>query len=160
MDFVVEWYGITSLDDERWNDNCGLYAYIATNRQKTINYIGKVDGCTVRLRHRARDKHKIYRRLEEEFGHYEHEIIVGDIILPKGNRLSRQLLLDIETLLIHAIQPPGNTSNKKSRLIYRPNMRVICKGEDWPLKRRVFKDTGPSIIKTRTIKMAELNNRY
>jgi hypothetical protein len=147
MDVMVEWFSISGQKDDRWNDNCGLYAYLAPTQQRAINYLGKVDGCTVRTRHRASDKHKVYRRLEEDFGHYEHEIIVADVKPPKGCRLTRKLLADIESLLIYLIQPVGNTSNKKSRRYYRPGMRVICRGAVWPLARRTFVDIGQGAIR-------------
>ena len=147
MDVIVQWFRISGPEDDRWNDNCGLYAYLAPDKQRTINYIGKVDGCTVRTRHRANDKHKIYRRLEGEFGHYEHEILVADIKPPRGNRLTSKLIADVESLLIYLIQPVGNTSNKKSRLYYRPGMRVICKGSVWPLSQRTFIDIGQGAIR-------------
>jgi hypothetical protein len=36
MDVIVEWFGVSNLDDDRWNDNLGLYAYLAPNRKRTI----------------------------------------------------------------------------------------------------------------------------
>jgi hypothetical protein len=48
-----------------------------------------------------------------------------------GQRLTRQLVCDVESLLIHQIQPWANTSNAKSRGRYsRPGMVICCQGEN------------------------------
>jgi len=66
--------------------------------------------------------------------------IVADIELPKGMRLSKKLLADIECLLIYRVQPDCNVQCKSSRGKYRrPGMKVECGGA-WPFSQRTFRD--------------------
>jgi len=144
MEVFLKWDRILSEYDERWQYNRGLYAYLAPNRKQTILYIGKIDGCTVRARHRANDKQKVWRKIEHSLGFYKHSVIVATLYLENGRRFTSGLLTDIESLLIHYVQPFGNTSNTKTRYIARPGLKVICKG-DWYFSQKTFVDIGPTI---------------
>jgi hypothetical protein len=126
--------------EHRWADNLALYAVIHP-RNDEILYIGKADGCTVRSRWNAADKHdRVWRRIEEDRGIFEHGFIVGEFRTPEGMRLTRQLVRDIEAMLFHAIQPWANTSNAASRGIYsRPGILVSCRGH-WPHRRKSYRD--------------------
>jgi hypothetical protein len=68
-----------------------------------------------------------------------HAVLVGDVELAPGRRLSRELLADIESLLIKRLRPAGNIQAIRSR-ISRPGLDVTCEG-DWPHERRRFLDT-------------------
>lgn len=60
-------------------------------------------------------------------------------IRSRGNcRLTRELLSDIESLLICEVKPWGNIQCQLSR-IARPGLKVVC-GSDWPLSIKVFSD--------------------
>src|SRR5438552_13789254 len=137
MSVKVHWNVIKGPDDPRWQDNCGVYAYMTPSGSEIL-YLGKVDGCTVRQRWNARDKESFWRALENQRHIFHHVIIVGDIILTPGFRLSSELLSDVESLLIHRVRPWGNIACLTSR-ISRPGMRVRCTG-DWPLSKKTFLD--------------------
>jgi hypothetical protein len=53
----------------------------------------------------ADDKHeRVWSRIEDERGLFEHGFIVGEFRPPDGQRLSRQLVCDVESFLIHQIK--------------------------------------------------------
>lgn len=131
----VRWYGIDREDDERWSYTCCLYAYIAP-RGREILYLGKCDGCTVR--DRWRNKENFWRDLENERHIRSHRIIVGELMLPPNSRLTRQLLSDVESLLICSVKPWGNIQCQSTR-IERLGLVVSCTGV-WPLYRKKFRD--------------------
>ena len=53
-------------------------------------------------------------------------------------RVTHQLLADVESLLIHKLQPWGNIQRRTSR-IERQNLIVQCRG-DWLSGRAVYRD--------------------
>jgi hypothetical protein len=61
-------------------------------------------------------------------GIYEHACLVGHPATE--GVLTRQLLADIESLLIFHLQPLWNSQNTRTRGISRPGMVVTCTG-DW-----------------------------
>lgn len=125
---------------DRWDYNLALYAILHPTAAEIL-YLGKADGCTVKTRWNADDKHdRVWGRIEDELGLFEHGFIVGEFRLPDGQRLTRQLVCDVESLLIHQIKPWANTSNVKSRGYSRPGMLVYCQGH-WPLPRKTFRDS-------------------
>src|SRR4051812_41467638 len=86
---------------DRWNYNVGLYAILHPSRDEVL-YLGKADGCTVRSRWKADDKHeRVWRRIEDERRLFKHGFIVGEFRLPEGHRLTRHLVCDVESFLIH-----------------------------------------------------------
>ncbi len=118
-----------------WSFTCALYAYLAP-RSPEVLYIGKADGCSVR--ERWRQKEAFWRDLENQRRLRTHRAIVAQIAVPEGARLTRELLADIESLLIHQVKPWGNIQSVSSR-IQRPGLVVRCSGS-WPLSQRVFRD--------------------
>lgn len=134
---TVHWGRIKRDSDPLWDLARGLYAYIAPNGSEIL-YIGKVDGTTVRNRWTRSAKESFWDDLEKKRQIRQHIVIVGEIELDEGCRLTRELLADIESLLIKRLQPWGNIQSRYSR-IPRPGLRVICKG-DWPLKKCKFHD--------------------
>ena len=138
---TVKWTAIQNDEDPRWQDNCGLYAYLTTNWDEVL-YIGKVDGCTVRQRFSAPDKRSLFVELSKKRNINRVSVIVGDIILKADGdyrpRLTSQKIADVESLLINRVKPWGNIACMGSR-ISRPGMLVTCSGE-WPHRRRVFLD--------------------
>lgn len=101
-------------------------------------YIGKAWGTTIYDRFNAPDKQKFFRYIEQELDLTATRLIAGEIWLDDGTRLTKQLLLDIESLLIHRIKPFGNITAIRSRT-QRPGLRVFCTGS-WPLARRGYLD--------------------
>ena len=101
----------------------------------------EADGCTVRSRWNADDKHeRVWSRIEDERGLFEHGFIMGEFRLPDGQRLSRQFVCDVESFLIHQIKPWANSRNAKSRGRYsRPGMAIYCQG-NWPFRQKTFRD--------------------
>jgi hypothetical protein len=136
---IVNWQQPDS-DPRLWNVSRGLYAYLNLNKdeENEILYIGKVDGTTIRQRWCRSGKKGFWDALENERQIYTHSIIVGLFELPAGQRLSRELVTDVESLLINRLCPWGNIQCRNSR-ISRPGLKVYCKG-DWPLQRNVFVD--------------------
>jgi len=139
MHVTVRW---SPLDNEGesplWSANRGLYAYVGP--QNEVLYIGKVDGTTVRQRWNRSRKEALWNDLERERKIFNHAAIFGAIELEMGSRLTRELLGDIESLLIKRVQPWGNIQSRNTR-ITRPGLHVRCAGS-WPLEKRQFYDAG------------------
>jgi hypothetical protein len=118
---ILDWRDVNHESgrwEHRWQYELALYAVIHPRTDEII-YIGKADGSTVRARWNAADKHdRVWRRMEQERGISEHGFVVGEFQMPEGIRLTRQLVCDIEAMLIYAIQPWANTSNTASRGLY------------------------------------------
>jgi hypothetical protein len=125
----LHWQYLTD-DGEAWDWTCGLYAYQHA-RARELLYIGKADGTSIRGRWRAADKDRLWRALERDRGIHEHRVLAGAFALAPGTRLTRQLVADVESMLIFAVQPWGNIASCRSR-ICRPGLRVHNLGRDWP----------------------------
>lgn len=133
LDITLRWHDLGDDDDPRWRYSRALYAYLSP-RSLEILYIGKADGCSVRGR--WRQKQIFWRDLEKERGIFNHTVIVAE--MEADCRMTRQLLADVESLLIYEVEPWGNIQCQKSR-ISRTGLKVECRGA-WPLSRRVFRD--------------------
>lgn len=136
---TVHWTSLTGGGHELWTLSRGLYSYWTTNAREVL-YIGKVDGATVRQRWSRSGKEHFWNDLERERRIFKHTVFAGEIGLPPGFRLSRELLADIESLLIKRLDPWGNIQSTLTR-ISRPGLHVRCAG-DWPHARATFKDMG------------------
>lgn len=134
---VLDWRYL-DYESDRWGYERALYA-IVHPRKNEILYLGKADGCTVRSRLKASDKEeRVLLPIREQLGLSEYRFMVGEFRL--NQRLTSQLICDIESLLIHQVDPWANTSNSKSRGLYsRRGMVVFCQGH-WPLPRKTFRD--------------------
>ena len=119
-----------SEDSDLWDYRRVLYAYFAVD-DKEILYIGKAGRQTVRERRTRSAKKSFWHDLEKERNIHETIVRVGEIRLEEGRKISRELLLDAESLLIKRLGPWGNIRSRSSR-ISRPGLRVRCEG-DWPL---------------------------
>jgi hypothetical protein len=110
-----------------WRWSGVLYSYIAPGGREIL-YIGKADGAnsTVRTRWNADDKAGFWRELERERGIFKHAVVVGDIDVGMRGRLTRELLADLESLLIKWEQPWGNIQGRRVRNLSRPGMDVRC----------------------------------
>jgi hypothetical protein len=109
LDVDVSWKEIRSDDDPMWGWNRVLYAYV---RRRTIFYIGKAGGrSTVRSRFDADDKGVLHEDLERERNVKGVRTVVG-VLRYQGN-FSEKILLDVETLLIHRVQPWGNIKRRR-----------------------------------------------
>lgn len=136
MQVQVSWFRIEDGTEILWKVNRGLYAYLTLDDE--IIYIGKVSGKTVRQRFYLSAKPNLWSLVESNFGHTDVQVLVGIVDLPPGNRFSRQLLSDIESLLIYNIAPAGNKSCRNTR-ISRPGLSVKCGGY-WPHFDKKFVD--------------------
>ncbi len=133
---ILHWHPVWETDDPRWKHNLALYAYLAPYKCE-IYYLGKCDRTTVRGRACYSAKSGAWDCINRRSK--KHRLIVAEIEVEQ--RLTRQLLADIESLLIYEIQPCCNVQNVRSRGGYsRPGMRVECRGKAWPLPRKVFLD--------------------
>lgn len=133
MRAVVHWEH-PNLNPKLWMLRRGLYAYFDVDTSEML-YIGKVYGTSVRQRWCRSGKCDFWNALEMERGIYAHGIIVGEIELSMGNRLSKALTSDIESLLINRLQPWGNIQCRNSR-ITRAGLDVLCRGEWVAIQRR------------------------
>lgn len=115
-----------------------LYLYLDRS-SNSILYLGKADRYTVRQRLRGSHKDAVFDHIVNSLGIRRLEVLVGQLCLPEGSRFSRQLLGDVEALLIHRLRPPCNIQNTRSRPITRPGLSVACTGH-WPAARARFID--------------------
>lgn len=145
MNVRISWRRLDRPGHPAWVKNRGLYAYTRRDDPEIL-YIGKVDGTTVRQRLKQHADDVLYA-LELKRGIFEVSVLFGDISLEDGEALARELLADIESLLIIYVRPWGNIQSRRSR-VSRPGLNVICEGE-WPLERREFLDRGWSRRGTR-----------
>lgn len=135
---ILHWLDVNH-DPERWNYSRALYAIVHPEKNEIL-YLGKADGSTVRQRWNAGDKHeRVWYRIERELGVREHVLIVAEFRTSQGLRLTRQLLADIEGLLIYSLKPWANRQCVESRGITRPGMVVFCQGH-WPIRKKTFRD--------------------
>ena len=123
-------------DDARWH-TCGLYAYLRP-RHPEILYIGKAVGRTFLHRLNDPDKDAFFRDLAEQRHIRGVRVIVAQI--EAGQNITGELILDVESLLIHIIKPWGNIQVSQSRGISRPGLILNCQGKVWPLRKRTFRD--------------------
>ena len=136
-DVVLKWsMPYREEDDSRW-DSYGLYAYLRP-RHPEILYIGKAVGRTILQRLKDPDKDTFYDDLARQRGIRGIRVIAAQ--LEASQNITRQLILDVESLLIHKIKPWGNIQSSRSRGISRPGLVVKCSGKNWPLAKRIFRD--------------------
>jgi hypothetical protein len=134
VDVTIHWEQITGNDDPKWGWSRVLYAY---SWRRELLYIGKAHNCTVAKRWDGADKlDGFWRDLERERSIYKHTVLVGNLALVKGARLTRELLADVESLLIIHHQPWGNIQSTRSRPIFRRGLRLRNIGH-WPGARAV-----------------------
>lgn len=131
MEVKIKWR-LVADSDPAWRWTRVLYGYLHPTERELL-YIGKADGAHSDLlsRWRADDKLEFWQDLEEQRGIRQHRVLVGEVYLPEGKRLSRELLSDIESLLIFIVKPWGNLQATQSRRS-RPDLSVRCLGPSWP----------------------------
>ena len=122
MQTTVRWRAAKSWDDPITDARRVLYAVAHRGVRRPL-YLGKADGCTVYERAHAPDKDGLWRWLADS-GIHMHICLVG--VPTTDGVLSRQLLADVESLLIFHLQPHWNIQNKRARGISRPGMVVSC----------------------------------
>lgn len=135
-DITVQWHFLAP-DDPGWKSMRCLYAYVAPNK-KEILYIGKSWGVTVKARWNRTAKEDFWNDLERKRKIRKHFALLGEVDLTHRVRLTKELLADVESLLILGEQPWGNIQSKLSR-IPRPGLVVECSGS-WPGQARFYKD--------------------
>jgi hypothetical protein len=136
-DIKIRWANVTKVNQDRTRV---LYAYLHLKRGNEVLYIGKADRASVHERWKADDKASLFRALEKQRNIYEHGFLVGTPLLRQGSRLTGQLLHDLESLYIMALQPWGNIQGRNSRGASRPGLVVENVGKLWP---------GPQFIEDR-----------
>lgn len=136
IDIVLDWHFVENRDDDpRWRYTRGLYAYLSP-RGREVLYVGKANGCSVKRRWLEKDA--FWRDLECDRRLQSHRVIVADVSISEGCRLTRELLADVETLLICVVKPWGNIQCRSTR-IQRADLIVRCHGS-WPITKRTFRD--------------------
>jgi hypothetical protein len=134
LQVTLHWHLVDDNTDTRWRHDLALYAYLSPIKGDIL-YIGKCDRTTVRGRWRYSAKPAVWDRINKRCK--RHCLIVAEIEVDQ--RLTRELLADIESLLIYHVKPSCNVQNTVSRGIYSRHMRVECTGK-WSLSKRVFWD--------------------
>ena len=129
--FEVTWR-VLADDDDDWQLMRVLYAYFL-KRPFELIYVGKAWGTTVRSRLTASDKSSFWRAYNRTYGERIPDVMVGEVLLESGSRFTKELLADIESLIIQREKPWGNIQSTRTR-ISRPGMRVMCTGA-WRWKR-------------------------
>jgi len=135
LGMVVEWY---EPEDDDWNTARCLYAYLHPTTREIL-YLGKADRSSPRERWNGHKADGVFQFIEDEFGLDEPDTIFGEVTSMEGmERLTVELLLDAEELLLWHIEPPANANIPEPK---RPGLRITCEGE-WPMKESVFEDRG------------------
>lgn len=134
MGIEIEWKPLLQ-DSIEWNYRHVLYAYLNPDDDEIL-YIGLAWRRSVRQRFRDRDKNALRDFLWDDLGLADVKVLVGEVVLE--GRLTRQLLSDVESLLIKRLKPVGNIMCRTFR-ISRPGMRLEC-SQQWPHKRNKFAD--------------------
>lgn len=111
----VHWCALEREIDPAWGSTQALYAD-ATPNSRELRYIDKADFCTIRERWNASDQQSFGRALECARRIDDHVVSDRSIHLPLGSRLTSQLLSDIESLLLHVLEPRGSIPCSQSRL--------------------------------------------
>ena len=137
MKIEIHWKFADDETDEILQYRQVLYAY-TDNLGEEIVYIGKADTCSVKERLSGEHKSEVFKYLETNLKFEQYGISVGIFNLPKGKRLSSELISDVESLLIYTLEPKANIQSINSR-ISRPGMEVVCYG-DWPYEDNHFVD--------------------
>lgn len=125
MTVEVHWRGMTGPRDVAWGWSGVLYAYLHPNLEHVL-YIGLAYGRTVRERWAYTAKSHTWDCIQKR-GTGLHICLVGQFALEPGRRRTRQLVSDVESLLIKNIQPCCNKASRKTR-IERPGLHVRCRG--------------------------------
>ncbi len=98
---IIDWQE-PAIFRERLEWSRALYAILHPETDEIL-YLGKADGCTVLDRWNADDKHdRVWSALKAN-GIHIHKFIVGGFCTQQ--RLTRELLSDVESLLIYWIKP-------------------------------------------------------
>jgi len=134
MAIEIEWKTLLA-DSKEWHHTHVLYAYVHPDTG-AILYVGMAWYRTVRQRLTDRDKQALFDFFWNELGLSGVDVRVGEVWM--DGRLTRQLLSDVESLLIKRLQPAGNIMCRSSR-ISRRGMRLECLNE-WPHERTRFVD--------------------
>jgi hypothetical protein len=128
MKVKLHWTRLDDGEHHLWEACPAIYTYIY---RREILYVGKVDGSsTVRSRWNAADKDNLFEFLEKQ-GIEQHRLWVHVGEFEYDGRLTRQVVADVESLLIAGLRPRGNIASMRSR-IARPGLNVRCLGVDWP----------------------------
>jgi len=85
---ILDWQDVNHESGrwaDRWDYNLALYSILHPNEDEVL-YLGKADGCTVRSRWNADDKHeRVWRRIEDERGLFEHGFMWASSACRTGN---------------------------------------------------------------------------
>jgi len=138
MNIHLHWRCLGTEQDPGWQLSRCMYAYAAPHSNEIL-YIGKAWGKTVRERWCRSGKEDFWDDLEQQRGIGRHATLLGEVALLPGCRFTHELLSDIESLLIHRLQPWGNIQSRTSR-IERPELSVRCIGT-WPPSRKLYEDS-------------------
>lgn len=132
MQVIVHWRSFEGDEDSGRAALWPFFAYVTPDCEEIL-YIGKANReLSWRYSNGSRGRNPLFRELEEKRGIRQVELLSGTVRLPPGTQMTRELLADIEAMLIYEFQPWGNVTDCRSlREFYRPDIRVRCTW-DWP----------------------------
>ena len=132
MQINVHWKSFEGDEDSGRAALWPFFAYVTPDCEEVV-YIGKANReLTKSLANGSRNRNPLFRELAERRGIQQVELLSGTVRLPPGTKLTRELLADIEAMLIYEFQPWGNVNGRDSlKEYYRPDLRVRCTW-DWP----------------------------
>jgi hypothetical protein len=134
---MIDWRHAKRMTNKAWDLQRCLYAYFHQTDNHPVIYLGKTS-VSAYNRYAARDKDLMFDAFKT--ANINPRIFIGEILLEGNRRLTGELLTDVESLMIHRLQPWWNTQNRKSRGSYsRPGMKVHMIG-DWPHHPTSFHD--------------------
>ncbi len=134
MSIEIEWRTLSAASKE-WHHNHVLYSYLDPHTDRIL-CVGMAWRRSVKQRFTDRDKRSVFDFFHDELGLDVVKVQVGEAWME--GRLTRQLLSDIESLLIKRLKPIGNIMCRVTR-ISRQGMRLECFHE-WPHERTRFVD--------------------
>jgi hypothetical protein len=131
MQISVHWKSFEGDEDSGRAALWPFFAYVTPDCEEIV-YIGKANRELAKnLGKGARSRNPLFRELAERRGIRQVELLSGTVRLPPGAKLTRELLADIEAMLIYGFQPWGNVHERESlKEYYRPDLRVRCTW-DW-----------------------------
>jgi hypothetical protein len=132
MQISVHWKSFEGDEDSGRAALWPFFAYVTPDCEEIL-YIGKANcGLAAKRSNESKGRNPLFRELAERRGIREVELLSGTVRLPPGAQLTRDLLADIEAMLIYEFQPWGNVHEHDSlKEYYRPDLRVRCTW-DWP----------------------------
>lgn len=145
MQISVHWKSFEGDEDSGRAALWPFFAYVTPDCEEIV-YIGKANRELAKsYSNGSKSRSPLFRELAERRGIRQVELLSGTVRLPPGTKMTRELLADIEAMLIYEFQPWGNVHERDSlKEYYRPDLRVRCTW-DWP-SQLLASETEPAYV--------------